>query len=237
MKQFVTILFSLIITSFSFSQTSGTLKGKLVDTTAKQSLKDASISVLDVTDSTVEVFSLAKTDGSFELSGISFGTYILQISFSSYEPKFQKVTFSKTNPLVDIGTLYMKISANNLADVTVKSSPVQIKGDTTEFNAGSFKTKPNATAEDLLKKLPGVQVEKDGTVKAQGQNVTRVLVDGKKFFGDDPKTATRNLPTDVIDKVQVYDAQSDQSAFSGFDDGNREKTINIITNANKSLIT
>ncbi len=229
MKQFITILFSLIITSFSFSQTSGILKGKLVDTTAKQSLKDASISVLDVTDSTVEVFSLAKTDGSFELSGISFGTYILQISFSSYEPKFQKVTFSKTNPLVDIGTLYMKISANNLADVTVKSSPVQIKGDTTEFNAGSFKTKPNATAEDLLKKLPGVQVEKDGTVKAQGQNVTRVLVDGKKFFGDDPKTATRNLPTDVIDKVQVYDAQSDQSAFSGFDDGNREKTINIIT--------
>lgn len=216
----------------SFAQNGAVLKGKLIDTVNKQVLKDASISILEAKDSTVESFSLAKADGAFEIKGFSFGTYIIQISFNGYEAYFKKIDFTKANPMADLGNIYLKPSQNELAGVTVKSAPVQIKGDTTEFNAGSFKTKPNASAEDLLKKLPGVQVEKDGTVKAQGQNVTRVLVDGKRFFGDDPKTATRNLPTDIIDKVQVYDAQSDQSSFSGFDDGNREKTINIITKKN-----
>lgn len=229
MKRFFTTLVLFVICQQVLAQSSATIKGQLLDTTNKQSMKDASVSILDVKDSTVESFSLAKADGSFEIKGFSFGTYIIQISFNSYEPLFKTVTFSKTSPIVDLGNVYLKLAPNDLGGVTVKSSPVQVKGDTTEFNAGSFKTKPNATAEDLLKKLPGVEVQKDGTVKAQGTNVTRVLVDGKRFFGDDPKTATRNLPTDVIDKVQVYDAQSDQSAFSGFDDGNREKTINIIT--------
>ncbi|MGL6068838.1 MAG: hypothetical protein ACRC0I_08760, partial [Sediminibacterium sp.] len=108
-----------------------------------------------------------------------------------------------------------------------------LKKDTVEFNASSFKTKPNAVMEDLLKKLPGVQVDKDGTVKAQGEQVQRVLVDGKRFFGDDPKLATKNLPPDMIDKIQVFDALSDQSAFTGFDDGNRVKTINITTKKDK----
>jgi hypothetical protein len=229
MKKFLALATTMLFVMMVHAQTSGTIKGILVDTVSKQSLKDASVSILDAKDSTVEAFSLAKTDGSFEVKGIPFGNYVLQISFQGYQTIFQKVTFSKANPTADLGKVFVKIAATDIAGVTVKSSPVIVKGDTTEFNAGSFKTKPNATAEDLLKKLPGVQVEKDGTVKAQGTNVTKVLVDGKKFFGDDPKTATKNLPSDIVDKVQVYDAQSDQSTFSGFDDGNREKTINIIT--------
>ncbi|MFZ1259737.1 MAG: outer membrane beta-barrel protein, partial [Chitinophagaceae bacterium] len=95
------------------------------------------------------------------------------------------------------------------------------------YNAGSFKTPPNASVEQLLKKLPGVKVEKDGTIKAQGEKVSRVLVDGKEFFGNDPKVATRNLPADAVDKVQVYDKQSDQAQLTGFEDGNYEKTINL----------
>ncbi len=229
MKIICTLGSLLLFTMVASAQSSGTLKGKLIDSVAKQSLKDASISVLDAKDSTVESFSLAKADGSFEVTKISFGTYVLQISFQGYEPVFQRIDFSKANPTVDLGNIYLKVSAGDIGGVTVRASPVQIKGDTTEMNASSYKTKPNATAEDLFKKLPGVEVAKDGTVKAQGQNVTKVLVDGKRFFGDDPKTATKNLPSDVIDKVQIYDAQSDQSTFSGFDDGNREKTINIIT--------
>ena len=100
-------------------------------------------------------------------------------------------------------------------------------GDTIQYNAGSFKTQPNASVEDLLKKLPGVKVDKDGTVKAQGEKVQKVLVDGKEFFGNDPKMATKNLPADAIDKVQVYDKLSDQAQMTGFDDGNSEKTINL----------
>ena len=111
--------------------------------------------------------------------------------------------------------------------VQAEAPPITLKEDTVEYNAGSFKTQPNANVEELLKKLPGVKVEKDGTVKAQGEKVNRVFVDGKEFFGNDPKLATRNLPADAIDKVQVYDRQSDQSQLTGFDDGNSEKTINL----------
>lgn len=229
MKNIFTLLAVIFIAQLSNAQSTITLSGKLIDTTNKQSLKDASITILNEKDSTVEVFSLAKEDGSFKVFGIYAGSYIIQISFNGYENYFQKISFTKEKPLVDIGTIYMKLIANNLATVTVQTAPIVIKGDTTEFNAGSFKTKPNATAEDLFKKLPGVQVDKDGTIKAQGENVTKVLVDGKKFFGNDPKIASKNLPSDVVDKVQLYDAQSEQSTFSGFDDGTREKTINIIT--------
>ncbi|MEP7238961.1 MAG: outer membrane beta-barrel protein, partial [Ferruginibacter sp.] len=99
--------------------------------------------------------------------------------------------------------------------------------DTIQYNAGSFKVQPNANVEQLLKKLPGIKVEKDGTIKAQGEKVAKVLVDGKEFFGNDPKVATKNLPADAIDKVQVYDKQSDQAQLTGFEDGNYEKTINL----------
>ena len=128
-----------------------------------------------------------------------------------------------------MGTIYLSPAAHDLGNVTVIQSAIQMKKDTIEFTASAFKTKPNAVAEDLLKKMPGMEVGKDGTIKSQGEQVQRVLVNGKRFFGDDPKMATKNLPPDVIDKIQVFDDQSDQSKFTGFDDGNRVKTINITT--------
>jgi hypothetical protein len=111
--------------------------------------------------------------------------------------------------------------------INSESAPVTLVDDTIQYNAGSFKTIPNANVEDLLKRLPGMKIEKDGTVKAQGEKVQKVLVDGKEFFGNDPKIATKNLPADAIDKVQVYDKLSDQAQMTGFDDGNSEKTINL----------
>lgn len=215
------------------AQNTATLKGKLIDSVGKQPLKDASITILEAKDSTLDVFGLAKADGSFQVDRISFGEMIVLIKFQGFEAYSKKINFSKANSSVDLGTIYMKLAANDLGEVTVTQSPITIKKDTVEFNASSFKTKPNAVMEDLLKKLPGVQVEADGTVKAQGENVQRILVDGKRFFGDDPKLATKNLPPDMIDKIQVFDALSDQSAFTGFDDGNRIKTINITTKKDK----
>jgi hypothetical protein len=230
-------LFFLLLSMFSsialMAQNTATLKGKLVDSIGKQSLKDASITVLEAKDSTLDVFGLAKADGSFVVEKISFGEMLVMIKFQGYEAYSKKVNFSKANASVDLGTIYLRLAANDLGEVTVTQSPITIKKDTVQFNASSFKTKPNAVLEDLLKKLPGVQVEADGTVKAQGENVQRVLVDGKRFFGDDPKLATKNLPPDMIDKIQVFDALNDQSAFTGFDDGNRIKTINITTKKDK----
>ncbi len=226
MKKIYTLL-SLLISVSAIAQ-SGTIKGQLKDTVSKQNLQGATISVLDK-DSTLLSFGISKADGSFQVNNVPVGNNLLLISFQGYHSLYKNVVVSKENPVTDLGVIVLNDAAKDLGNVTVVSAPVSIKGDTTEFSANAFKTKPNASTEDLLKKLPGVQVDKDGNVKAQGEDVKRVLVDGKRFFGDDPKMATRNLPSDVVDKVQVYDAQSDQSAFSGFDDGNREKTINIIT--------
>ena len=233
MKQLYFFLVCLFVTTISLAQTSGTIKGKLVDSVGKQSLKDASITVLESKDSTLEVFGLAKSDGSFELKNISFGKMLVQITFQGYQPINKTITLSKENAVVDLGDVNMLVQSKDLQEVIVQTSPIVIRKDTIEYNAGSFKTKPNAVVEDLLKKLPGVEVAKDGTIKAQGETVSRVLVDGKRFFGDDPKMATKNLPPDMVDKIQVYDAQSDQSAFSGFDDGTRTKTINITTKKDK----
>lgn len=222
------LTFVLVCVSAS-AQNTATVKGKLMDSTSKQSLKDATITILNAKDSVLEVFGLAKTDGSFSISNISFGERILQIRFQGYETLNRRITFSKDNASLDLGKIYLLPAANDLGNVTVTQSPVQMKGDTTQFSASAFKTKPNAVAEDLIQKIPGMEVGKDGTIKSGGETVQRVLVNGKRFMGDDPKMATRNLPPDVIDKIQVFDDLSDQAKFSGFDDGNRVKTINITT--------
>ena len=233
MSRIFTFLTCVLLTATVSAQTTGTIKGKLIDSLSKQSLKDASVTVLDARDSSMEVFGLAKADGTFSLSNITFGDMLLQVKFQGYEVISKKITFSKTNTTIDMGTIYLKQTANDLGNVTVTESVIRMKKDTMEITASAFKTKPNAVAEDLLKKIPGMEVGKDGTIKSQGEAVQRVLVDGKRFFGDDPKMATKNLPPDVIDKIQVFDDLSDQSKFSGFDDGNRVKTINFTTKKDK----
>ncbi len=233
MRKLHLFTFSFLLSLGALAQTDGTLKGKLIDSVGKQQLKDATVTIIDANDSTLEKFALAKADGSFEIKNVPFKTVIFQANFQSYEPFSKKITLSKEHPEINLGTIFLKQMANDLGNVTVTQSPVQIKKDTIEFTASAFKTKPNAVAEDLLKKLPGMEVDKDGNIKSQGEAVSRILVDGKRFFGDDPKMATRNLPPDVIDKIQVYDGMSDQSAFTGFDDGNRVRTINITTRKDK----
>ncbi|PWV55940.1 outer membrane beta-barrel protein [Chitinophaga sp. S165] len=126
-----------------------------------------------------------------------------------------------------------KPRVRDLKEVVVESrTPIRMKGDTVEYNAAQFKTKENAVVEDLLKKLPGVKVDQGGNITAQGETVGKVLVDGKEFFGNDPTIATKNLPADMVSKVQVLDKASDQEEFSGIDDGNKVKTINIVTKKN-----
>jgi hypothetical protein len=167
--------------------------------------------------------------GRFELNNIPFGQYRILITHVNYHNTNQTFSVDNDHKLVDLGNIAMTDKNKVLAEVSVtaESAPVTLLDDTIQYNAGSFKTIPNANVEDLLKKLPGVKVEKDGTVKAQGEKVQKVLVDGKEFFGNDPKIATKNLPADAIDKVQVYDKLSDQAQMTGFDDGNSEKTINL----------
>lgn len=174
--------------------------------------------------------------GEVSFADMSAGDYVLQVQSLGYP--LRSLAFSvgagRFPALPD--TVRMKMGAGvQLKEVTVKDNtpPVSIKGDTIQYNANKFKTKENAVVEDLLRKLPGVNVERDGSIKAQGETVQRVLVDGKEFFGSDPSIATRNLPADMIDRVEVLDKKSDQEEFTGVADGKKAKTINLVTKKNR----
>lgn len=219
-----------LLTSGAFAQNNkGSVKGRIIDGGDKTFVPGATISFQKMPDSTVVGFTMSDETGNFEYKGLAIGEYkiIVKMIGSAVLRKDFAITAEKLE--VSLGNL--ELQPETIEGIVVKGevAPVEIKQDTVEFNAAAFKTKPNATTEDLLKKLPGVEVAKDGSVKAQGEQVRRVLVDGKPFFGDDPKAATKNIRADMIDKIQVIDQLSEQSQFTGVDDGNREKVINITT--------
>jgi len=213
----------------ALSQKNGTIKGIAFDTATRQPIASATITLMQKKDSSLISFTMTDNNGRFELTGIQNGDYRLLATHVNYRDSRRLVSIDEQHKAIDLGNIVMNDRTKVLEEVTVTSEapPVTLVGDTIQYNAGSFKTQPNANVEDLLKRLPGVKVEKDGTVKAQGEKVQKVLVDGKEFFGNDPKIATKNLPADAIDKVQVYDKLSDQAQLTGFDDGNSEKTINL----------
>ncbi|MET0394143.1 MAG: outer membrane beta-barrel family protein [Chitinophagaceae bacterium] len=228
-KAYLLALFLIAIAIAASAQKNGSIKGIAFDTLGKQAVPSATITVLDKKDSSLITFTMTDNLGGFELRGIPNGDYRLLISHVNYHNSNTFFTISDSAKSLDLGSITLNDKNKVLEEVVLNSEapPVTMIGDTIQYNAGSFKTIPNANVEQLLKKLPGVKVDKDGKITAQGEKVNRVLVDGKEFFGNDPKIATRNLPADAIDKVQVYDKQSDQAQLTGFDDGNYEKTINL----------
>lgn len=207
----------------------GSVKGTVADTAGKQNMEDATVSLTPQADSTNVQFVITDKHGAFQFRSLEPGKYRLLITFEGYLHISKAFTIGAAAHDIDYGILYMQRVSDKLPDLVIQAPPMSIKKDTVEYNADMFATKPNAVAEDQLKKLPGIQVDASGGITAQGEKVTRVLVNGKRFFGDDPKLATRNLPPDMIEKYQVFDDLDDQSKFSGFDDGNRVKTINIVT--------
>ena len=202
--------------------------GQVIDTLSKP-LPSATVMLLNSKDSSLVNFAVSDVKGVFEMKNVSKGSYQIKVTFVGLTPFAKTITTPAIVGTVDVGQMKMAPLNKQLEEVLIvgEKAPVTVKRDTIEFNAGSFKTKANANVEDLLKKLPGVEVDNDGTVRAQGEQVQRVTVDGREFFGRDPKLATRNLPADAIDKVQVFDKKSDQAAFTGIEDGQKEKTINL----------
>src|SRR5437762_3345275 len=229
MRRFYFSLVFVSVCTTAAAQKIGIVKGIAFDTLSKQPVASATITLMQRKDSSLVSFTLTDNNGRFELTGIQNGEYRLLITHVNYHNVTQHFKIDDEHKAIDLGNIAMNDRSKVLSEVVVTSEapPVTLVGDTIQYNAGSFKTPPNANVEDLLKRLPGVKVEKDGTVKAQGEQVKKVLVDGKEFFGNDPKVATKNLPADAIDKVQVFDKLSDQAQLTGFDDGNSEKTINL----------
>lgn len=205
------------------------LKGKVADKSDKSAIVGATVKLISLRDSSKIKLVVTDKSGNFVFNNLNASGYRLFISFTGYEKVEQRVNLQASN-ITPLSFSLAKM-ATDLSDVTViaKAAPARQKGDTTEYSANQFKVNPDATAEDIIKKLPGVTVAKDGTVTAMGEQVRKVTVDGKEFFGDDATAALKNLPASVIDKIQVFDKLSDQAQLTGFDDGNSQKTVNIIT--------
>ncbi len=228
MKFILTALLAISLCVSAFAQNTLGIKGTTVDSVSKAKL-NASITVLNAKDSILQKFTYADDNGAFAINGLPAGKYFLLITYPQYEDKIRPFTLDAAKPVNDLGNINMFFMGNQLAEVKVKA-PVQeikIKGDTLEFNAKAYVIQPNAKVEDLLKQIPGIQIDKNGKITMNGEPVPKMLVDGEEFFGDDPTLITQNLRADMVSSVQIYDKKSDQAAFTGIDDGQKTKTINI----------
>ena len=214
---------------FVFAQRPFTIKGSVTDTMATYKLVNTTVILLNQKDSTLVKFTRANAEGSFAINNLHSGKFILLITYPGYADYIENFTLDTFNSVKDFGNVNLVLKSTLLEGVIIngKAAAITIKGDTTEFNAGSYNIQPNSKVEDLLKQLPGIQIDKDGKITAQGQKVNKVLVDGEEFFGDDPTLVTKNLRGDMIDKIQLYDKKSDQATFTGIDDGQKSKTINL----------
>lgn len=234
---FAGFLFLLVPALAQTKINNGIVSGKIIDGKTREPLEYAVASLLNGADSSVVDNAVTGKTGEFTFYRVKGGDYLLKISFLGYRPLRKRVSITPQAVNVQVGALELEQSPISLKEVAVKADapPVVVKQDTIEFNAGSFKTRENATTEDLLKKLPGVTVDKDGNIKANGEDVKKVYVDGREFFGNDPKIATRNLPANIIDKVQVIDKKSDQAEFTKIDDGVRDKVLNLTIKEDKKV--
>lgn len=190
----------------------------------KEALVSAMVVLLDK-DSTMVTYALSDENGGYAMSDVASGSYILQATYVSYADNNTAVEVSG-DATMDI-TMKASVAMLKEVKITAEHIPMGVRGDTVTYNATAFKTRPNAVVEDLLRKLPGIQVDKNGTIKAYGKEVKNVYVEGKEFFGDDPKMATRNLSAESIDKVEVYDKLSEEEAFTGITSGKENKAINL----------
>jgi len=226
MKNLILLFCACLSFGNTFSQ--HRLQGTVQDAQT-QPLQGATIVLLEIQDSSMIAFAISDHNGKFELEDIEHGSYLFQLSFVSYKNKEKTliVTDDKTTHALGIFNLENNEEILQVVEVKAEHIPMGIDGDTINYNASAFKTRPGASVEDLLKKLPGVEVGRDGSIKAMGEDVENVLVDGKEFFGSDAKIATQNLEAEAVDKVQVFDKKSELAEFTGIDDGEDEKTINL----------
>ncbi|SJZ33051.1 TonB-dependent receptor [Sediminibacterium ginsengisoli] len=229
MKKLLTIAAALCMSAISFAQT-GNISGKVSDSTGKQLLPLTTVTVFTARDTTVVTYRLTNENGVFKIPGLPLNVPLrVMATYSGYEAFRKEFTLSDANPGLDLGLVKLISTSKDLDEiiVTAERPPVIIKKDTIEFNASAFKTLPNGLVEDMFKKVPGMEVDANGDLKINGQKVNRLLVDGKRFFGDDPKMATRNLPSSFVDKIQVMDDKDEMALNNDGDMSKIGKVINL----------
>ncbi len=228
MKRNLPLLFFLCLFIGITAQAQNTnITGTVYDDVTKEAIELASIRVLNATDSAYVTGSATDANGKFSIN-IKRGSYIVQVSFMSYISQYFKV--NARNGMAVLGDIYLKEDAIMLSETTIeaKAPEIIVKGDTVEYNADSYKVQETAVLADLIKKIPGAEIDADGKITINGKDITKILVDGKEFFSNDPKVASENLPAKMIEKLQVLDQKSDMARLTGFDDGEEQTVINLI---------
>jgi hypothetical protein len=221
------LVFASFLTIAVYSQ-QFRISGRIIDSTDNSFLQGATISLFPESDSAKPVYTTSDSTGRFTFDGLKPQKYRISISYIGYYPRVESVNIGSGDHMMGPVLLRQKVEPLEGVEVIDKVPIATLKGDTVQFNAEAFKVNPDATAEDLARKMPGITIE-DGTVKAQGEEVKKVLVDGREFFGEDPNLALKTLPAEVIQKIEIFDKLSEQAEFTGFDDGSSIKTMNIIT--------
>lgn len=224
-RQILTVLLFLC-TALASAQNSFTVKMNLVDARTEEPVGFATASLTVKGDKSPLKYVLADSEGKASLQKVRKGTYVLKAELLGYVTYEQEI---KVEGNLDLGTLRMKedVKILDAASVSAVGNPIIVKKDTIEYNASSFKTSDNDMLEDLLKKLPGVEVNSDGSITANGETIKKITIDGKTFFLDDPQLATKNIPAKIIEKVKVVEKKSDQAMFTGIDDGQEETIIDL----------
>ena len=224
------MLLMILFSPMAFAQQSGVnVTGSVVEQGNDTPIEQATVRLLNVKDSAMVRGVVSARNGSFTLKNVKKGSYLLHITFIGYDPLYQPLQITgKKNP-VNVGKLELSDGAIELGEAVVigKAPEVTVRNDTVEYNADSYKVTEGSVLEDLLKKMPGVEVDSEGKITVNGKEVKKVMVDGKEFFSDDPKVASKNLPAKMIDKLQVLDKKSDMAQMTGFDDGEEETVINL----------
>lgn len=207
----------------------GDVRGVLVDRMDGSPLISATLRLLNAKDSSMVKGAMSDVDGRFRITGIGRGRYLLESSYVGYQTTLTPVNLKTSDASVRLDTIRMAGNSVVLkeAEVVGIKAEVKVMQDTVEYNADSYKTQPNAVVQDILKRLPGVEVDSEGKITAQGKEITKILVDGKEFFSDDAQVASKNIPASMIDKLQVIDRKSDLARLTGVDDGEEETVINL----------
>jgi len=209
------------------------IKGKVLDPDGRP-LESATVFVEKTADSSLVTYTVSENDGSFVIAGKTEAEKLnFIISFSGFKPYYQQIKILEE---IQMGVISMETETNDLSEVVVTANraPITIKKDTLEFNADSFITRPDANLEELLKKLPGVEVDIDGNITVNGRPVSKFLVNGEEFFGDDHRIATKNLPKEIIEKIQVMDTKTKAQEFTGRPGDPDNKTVNVTIKKDKN---
>ena len=219
----------MVMSSAMMMAQKATVKGLIMDGGLNEPLPGAAVVLLNEKDSTQVTGVVSDKDGRVSMPVSKYGTYLLRISYMGYLTQYRTITLSKSKKEIDLGTVTLEEDAKVMkeAQVTAQLSQVEMKEDTFVYNAGAFRVPEGSNLEELIRKLPGAEVEDDGTVKINGKTVSKIMVGGKEFFSSDTKMAMKNIPTKMVEKIKSYDKKSDYSRITGIDDGEEETVLDL----------